>query len=54
MFRRLRWRATAEASRIFAAIGVRVQWTDRKPHAGQSIEQPGCASPERLITVTVI
>lgn len=47
-------RATAEVSRIFATVGVRVRWTDRKPYVGPSVEQSGCASPERLITVRVI
>ena len=46
-------RATREVSKIFEAIGIRVQWTARKPPAGHSIQQRGCASPERLISVVV-
>ena len=44
-----RARATVEASRIFAAVGVRVQWSGRKP-----AEESGCALAGRLITVTII
>lgn len=47
------WGAAREASKVFAAVGIRMQWTARKPLAAYSIQQPGCATPERLITVVV-